>query len=222
MTKPSSSGSSHSPSSKRRKERANVLYRLRGVFLECLDISPDALKIINISENGLGIEPALIKTPPQLHKTLPGKLIVGNVAAPLQLKLVRITPAVAGFEFVNLPEILRNGLQVIFESELVGANLQLVSRSTNTLQYEDKIGNQLCISLSPQAKVMKVSISILGNQVHWEKEQGFQLLQNEISSPISDGLRKQLTQFIQSVATIDMKYRKQIENLLKFLPIDAS
>lgn len=209
------------PSSRRRKERAQVSQRLRGVFFESPELSSQELRIHNISELGIGIETSQMGKPPALGQVVTGQMKVGYTQASLQIKMAHFTPTTAGFEFVDLPDIVRDAIRLYFEPEIAGASLRLKGQSIDLLSYEDQNENRLEILKSSQGEMKKFIFFVLGNQVIWSQPEGLQLSQNDLMQPLPEYFRRQLVSFIQNAREVDRFYAKQIENILRFLPIHS-
>jgi hypothetical protein len=202
--------------SRRRKDRANVANRLQGVFVRCERLAGiRELRVFNISEHGIGVDPQLVKDPPGPKEVLDGKLLVGRTVAPVKLKVVHMGKEVMGMEFVNPSELLSGAIQQYFEPELVGASLRESAASSPKKRiYESMAGSRIDILLNPPGVVESFSIRVLGNSVEWEIKSGLRLVQNGKSEPVPEFLLKQLVKFVKSGEIIDPDLRNQLEAVL--------
>jgi hypothetical protein len=201
---------------RRRKDRANVANRLQGVFVRCDRLAGiRELRVFNISELGIGVDPQLVKSPPGPKEVLEAKLLVGRTVAPVQLKLVHMGKEVMGMEFVNPSGLLAGAIQSYFEPELVGASLrESAASSAKKRIYESTTGNRLDIHLSAPGVVESFTIRVLGNAVEWETKTGLRLIQNGRSEPVPEFLLKQLVKFVKSGEVLDSGLRNQLEAVL--------
>ena len=209
------------PPSRRRKERAHVHTRLRGVYFECLSLASKEFRAVNISESGIGLETKALRASLAEGATIEGQLTVGYTALNLKLKFVHFTPNTLGFEFVDLPQAMRVAIQVYFESEIVGASLKLVDHNGDGLKYEDQNSNGLTFILTKEKTLQEFNFFILGNQIRWTSTGQIHFIQNEMNLPLPESMRKQLVSVIQSAASMEPSSRRMIENILRYLPVDA-
>lgn len=201
---------------RRRKDRANVANRLQGVFVRCERLAGiRELRVFNISEHGIGVDPQLVKDPPGPTEVLEAKLLVGRTVAPVKLKLVHMGKEVMGMEFINPSGLLSGAIQQYFEPELVGASLRESAASSPKKRiYESMAGNRIDIHLNSPGVVDSFSIRVLGNSVEWEIKSGLKLIQNGRSEPVSEFLLKTLVKFVKSGEIMDPDLRNQLEAVL--------
>ncbi len=197
--------------SRRQHERAHVLNRLKGVFLRCSQFTHPEVRVVNISETGLGIENKYLTPPIKALKTINAQLLVGKTISSISLKLVRIHGDIAGFEFIHPNALLQAAIRVYFDAELVGANLKPTGtdQSTNTsptLIYKDKKSNALSLEIR-QNRIHKIKIELFGNLIEWQE--GKEFLQ-----ALGPFLRKQLIQMIQNTEALEQIYKKQLKKIL--------
>lgn len=206
--------------SKRLKERAQIQRRFKGVFIKSALLEPNEVRVLNISETGIGI-PALALTPKAKEaRTLEATLYVGNTVVPVTLRLTRASSQTAGFEFVDHSDLLKAAIRVFFEAELSGSYLK--TKSQESTEFESKLhcfidpkGNLLEFKINKNQKIQKFVITIFGNQVEWSlKKPELKLIQNKKENPVGSYLRSQLVQFIRNSQILDPPIRKQLELIL--------
>lgn len=202
--------------SRRRKDRANVANRLQGVFVRCDGLAGSReLRVFNISELGIGVDPQLVKKPPGPGEILDAKLLVGRTVAPVQIRLVHMGTDVMGMEFVKPSGLLAGAIQSYFEPELGGASLRpSVGSSGKRRIYESSTGNRLDIQIGSPGVVDSFAIHVLGNSVEWDAKAGLKLIQNGRSEPVPEFLLKQLIKFVKSGEVIESGVRNQLEAVL--------
>lgn len=204
--------------SRRRTERANVHQRLKGVFFRCDHLSPQEVRVLNISETGIGIESVFLTPKAKEIKILEGHLFVGQTKTQAILRLVRSDFQTAGFEFVNPSDLLKGAIRLFFEAELAGANLQPVPQSGEEApvhRYFDSHGNILEFESNDRGKVQNFKMTFLGNHVVWDHQtQELKLVFSDSTEPAGTFLRGQLVQFIRNAEIVAPSYRKQLEAIL--------
>jgi hypothetical protein len=216
-SKPSKASKATKPGqSNRRKERANVERRLLGVHLRCEELSARDLRILNISELGMGIEVAPVAD--RLSEFSPSKvfsarIMVGHAAAPVDFTVVHASAVMLGLEFVAPTDFLRSIIRRVFDSELLGASLCLVSSEGEMRVFETGDGSRLEMMIKVGA-LDRFSIEVLGNSVKWDGERGLRLVQNSRSMRLPDFLRNQLIKLVQSAEAIGPEHRKRLELIL--------
>ncbi|MGK5085854.1 hypothetical protein WDW37_21400 [Bdellovibrionota bacterium FG-1] len=197
----------------RRKERANVENRLKGVYLKCEVLSPKEMKALNISELGIGVGADALAKAPAANEVLQAKLSVGQTVATVKVRLVHLSLTLAGFEFVHPPSLLKGAIRRYFEPELVGAGLRLVSSDENQQIFESTDGSRLTLS-APCGVLQRFSIRVLGTDVQWDSTGGLRLLQHEQKQEVPEFLRRQLVKLVQSADELEPLIQRTLENIL--------
>jgi hypothetical protein len=203
--------------SRRQKERANVQFRLKGVYFDCEHLFPSTVRVLNLSESGLGFESAFLTTKAKEIKILEGKLSVGRAIIPVILRLVRSDTVTAGFEFIHLTELLKGAIRIFFEAELAGAHLEPLPQAQldSPVRYQDSNGNHLEYETNERGKIKKLAIHILGNQVAWDQQTSkLNLILMEDTEPVGAFLRGQLVQFVRNIEGLNGGLKKQLEAIL--------
>lgn len=205
-----------SGASRRRKERAEVFHRLKGIFLESQAISSKKLRIVNISELGMGLEVGSISSSITEGRPIEGEISVGYTAAPVRFQLVHKGQKLAGFEFIQISDLLKSAIRVYLEPEMVGASLKKIQSPASAQFLQDKEGNRLEIFFNEKEHLIKFSLSVLGNQIKWEEGREIVLIQNETSHPLPADFRKQMVNLFENVRDLNSSYRRKILDLLRF------
>ena len=215
------SASSRKPEqSRRRVERANVRRRLKGVFLSCPDLSEKDLRVVNLSENGLGVETDQVTRAPEIGSVSDAEFRVGYTRTPARVRLVHLNPQVSGLEFMEPSESLKNAIRAIFQPELAGARMRVVGhRAKKTLmgprevRYTDGKSHTLSLVVKNE-HVERFTIGVMGNTVEWSLGRPLQCIQNSQPVAMDEYQRKQLVKFVNSIEDLDREHREAIEKTL--------
>ena len=207
--------------SRRRKERANVKKRLKGVYIRSEELSEKEIRVVNISELGLGVETSSLETPPQEGAEIEVHLLVGKTSAPVRVRVVHVNPEITGIEFVDPSSLIRGAVRNYFEPELVGASLRPVNEPPDSLppgtpfelKFQDKESNALALTVRDK-RIVAFAIGVMGNTVQWKHGGPVQLVQNGKTEPLGDFLRSQLVKFAQSADSVDPEYQQEFETIL--------
>jgi hypothetical protein len=206
-------------SSKRRVERADVAKRLRGVYLRAAPLGTEPLRVVNISELGLGLESAGPAASLSRDQEFEGRLLVGKTNAPLRLRVVHATPEVIGMEFVEISDVLRAMIRRFFEAELSGASLKPEKpkgggkSGSQTLEFSDGADHTLQLTVAA-GQLRGLRIGLMGTSIEWATGGELRLVRNSKDEPVSEHLRAQLVKFIRSAQTLVPALRKQVESVL--------
>jgi hypothetical protein len=211
--------------SKRKKERANVQDRIRGVFFKCPSLSTKEIRVINVSEGGLGLEPADITNKPAPQSRHQGKLSVGRTVLGVNVQFVHASNQISGFAFVDCEEAICGIIRSFFEAELTGAAMVLLQSKDgpeNTRHLKFSIEKRTSFEVKTQNnKIMFFSIGILGNTVEWNRDKGrLELIVNSERKEVGDFMRGQLLNCIKNAEAIETPIKNQIQRVLANLPPD--
>ncbi len=210
------------PASRRRKERANVHHRLRGVTLKCPELSDSEIRVVNISELGVGVEGGILKADISPERVYDCKLLVGKAIIPVKIQVVHKSPDITGMQFVEASNLVCAAVRSCFEPELVGASLKLSSttmKAPNQTEFRFEGKNQETVELTTDPEgIFRFSITVLGNYVEWQRTKPLALIQGQRPYPVNQYLRKQLVQLVRSASAIPVNHRKEIETLLLVTP----
>lgn len=205
--------------SRRRKERAIVQFRLRGVFFSCKAISEKELRVTNITELGVGIELPERYAPINIGSVLDATLLVGYTAADLTAKVIRFQPPEVGLEFVELGKHIQTAIRYYFGAEIVGASLKLESHTPHFLSFKDDHDNLIDLWLAHKGNIKAFNFHILGSDVRWTQAGGLRLFQNEREFNVPDHMRGQLVKMMGSAEAIPEEHREFMLSVLRYLPI---
>lgn len=210
--------------SRRRKERANVGKRLRGVYLRATELGEKECRIANVSELGIGVETENAHLP-ATGTLLNARLVVGHAAIPVTVKVIHATNPIMGMQFVAPSEELRSIIRSFFEPELAGASLRLVQSpprvpgSDAVLRYSNDASDTLELVIYNN-RIKAFRVGILGNTVEWSQGDDVALVQDDRRGELEDFLRAQLVKFVQNAEVIHPSHRRQLEAVLHGLSLD--
>lgn len=112
---------------KRKIPRAGIPDHVPAAFVQCEDLSPEPLRIRDISELGARIHlhaPAPAPAPESSRTIHSANLILGPIFhCHVSIRVIHSQPGSLGLEFVGLPAIVRFLLRRYFGPELTGAAL---------------------------------------------------------------------------------------------------
>jgi hypothetical protein len=202
--------------SRRRKERANVKKRLKGVYLRSPELSSKDIRVTNISELGLGIETSGIEHAPASGADVEVRLLVGKTAAPVRVRVVHMSAEITGIEFLEPSDLIRGAIRAYFEPEIVGAAMRPVDGkkgAAGQLLFEDPEANTLSLTVA-SGRLSAFSVGILGNSVEWKEGGPVQLIQNGRTEPLGDFMRNQLVKFAQSADALSPELQQELEAIL--------
>jgi hypothetical protein len=173
-------------------------------------MSAQEIRVLNISETGLGLDVAGIQRIPQPNRLLKVKLLVGKVATPLEMRLVHANTEIAGFEIQDPPKVFQGAVAAIFEPEMVGAALKAVqARRQNQLRFSD--GRHTAIEISPATGFNEVTIHLLGGSIHASLRGPMIHTVEDRQEELSAFLRQIVVRILHNASAIPEPLRAQLE-----------
>ncbi|HTL13036.1 MAG TPA: PilZ domain-containing protein [Bdellovibrionota bacterium] len=224
------SSSSHgkkavAPQERRRARRADVVRRIRGVYLNCPALGAAEFKVVNVSEYGLGLATSDVIPPPDIGKVFEGVLRVGLTSKTAKLKVVRKTREIIGIEFIDPDEMLRGAIRTFFQPELLGAALKPMKGSTSyhtVLQDPDGNGIDARFEKGDDGdRAIELRIEVLGNEFVWAEGTSLKWMQNGRGIPLDEYTRKQLLRYVANVASMSPAKQALLEVVLRTAPSDV-
>lgn len=202
---------------RRRKERANVRKRIRGVYIRSRELSSKDIRVANISELGLGLDTEGLEHRPAPDSLVEVRLLVGRTATPVQVRVVHVTAELTGIEFQEPSDLIRGAIRAYFEPEIIGASMRPAGHQTRNGAVEHRFSDGGANSISIwvlQETVFAFQIGVLGNSVEWKEGAPVRMIQNGRAEPLGDHLRNQLIKLVQSAEAIDPEIQEEIETIL--------
>lgn len=207
-------------SSKRQSERANVKRRLKGVFLDCPELYENELRVTNISETGMGLDPKYVHALPPIGKALTGRLVMAGEKIVIAFCIKRLDPKIIGLEFLGSNEILKNAIRKFFEAELIGAKMRKISNPARiklgepyTHRYTDGRSNELEVTVL-DSQVVEFNFKVLGISVEWKQGSAIFVEQNNQRTRMGEQLRNQLLKLVHSLDALDPHLQEDIEAII--------
>ncbi|MCC7440739.1 MAG: hypothetical protein IT285_03840 [Bdellovibrionales bacterium] len=209
---------------RRRARRADVMRRIRGVYLHCPDLGAGEFRVVNVSEFGLGLATSDVIPPPEIGTAFKGIVRVGLTNMNVDLKVVRRTKDIIGMEFVEPTEMLKGAIRTFFQPELLGAALKPAKGSTSYhTVLTDPDGNGIEAHFEKGAegdRAVELRIEVLGNEFIWAEDTTLRWMQNGQSIPLDEYTRKQLLRYVANVGAMSPTKQSMLEKVLRTAPSD--
>ncbi|MBN20659.1 MAG: hypothetical protein CL678_05160 [Bdellovibrionaceae bacterium] len=203
---------------KRRVERANVKRRLKGVYLRCDVLNKKEIRVLNISEYGLGVATAEVNTIPDSKKILDAKIVIGITPISVKIAMVRTTPEITGFEIIDPPALVTAAIRKFFEAEILGASMRAIGSvdpdATNTtISFSDQKTTKLVAQIK-EGEIYHLSIAAFGIHFEWDHIHPIHIVQNERKLKVKNYQRKALVEMVRNLTYPNLKIVSEIERIL--------
>jgi len=199
-----------------------------------------ALPASNISSSGAGLLRSAMKAWPPEGEIMRGALRVGSKSVPCELKLVHLSPLVAGCAFEGDTGPVAACVKSYFDAEMEGMDLRQINSSF--LKRPERgtphwfSGNNSCelYLVEENGQLSEFEIRFFGNRLVWNEDHGRLHFQSENqeetsersgphhraselmgpSEPIPEGLMESIERFIQHANGLPGEWKKQIRDRL--------
>ena len=190
----------------KRPPRVNIL-QLHGIYFDLVEpIKGGALKITNISSTGIGFTRDSLEQWPAAGSIIKGHLYILDQEIAAALKIVHISPEIAGCSIHGSTRPISAILARYFDVELAAINLSQVAPkylkkpAKGTANWFRGADNCELYMVVDQDSIISFNITFFGNYIEWDgKEISFGMI---YGNPLSDGPTFKSSELINPLRSI--------------------
>jgi hypothetical protein len=209
------------PKSRRRSQRANVSERIRGVYLHAPTLSEQPVRVLNVSEHGVGLPAHSLENLPEPGTEIQGEIRIGSGRSEVTMCLVYANPAMMGFSFVEPSEVLQGAIRTFFDTEIAGAHFRLskheVKDGEEKFSFRGLTHHSLDVGTDEgnHKNVRWFKLKAIGVELNYDRsKEEVQATQNERPSELNTHQRNQLRALLKNLDELPDEIRTVIDLLV--------